>query len=45
MRITFDLTRIAPDFRERGITTRIASGAGTVDCAHGKVAAWVVKGP
>jgi len=45
VRITFDLTRIAPDFRERGITTRIASGAGTVDCAHGKVAAWVVKGP
>jgi hypothetical protein len=45
VRITFDLTRTAPDFRERGITTRLASGAGTVDCAHGKIAAWVVKGP
>ena len=45
VRITFDLTRAAPDFLDRGITTRIASGAGTVDCAHGKIAAWVVKGP
>jgi hypothetical protein len=45
VRITFDLTRTAPDFLERGITTRIASGAGTVDCAHGEIAAWVVKGP
>ena len=45
VRITFDLTRTAPDFLKRGITTRIASGAGTVDCAHGRIAAWVVKGP
>lgn len=45
VRITFELTRAAPDFLERGITTRIASGAGTVDCAHGRIAAWVVKGP
>jgi hypothetical protein len=45
VRITFDLTRTAPDFLDRGITTRIASGAGTVDCAHGKIAAWIVKGP
>jgi hypothetical protein len=45
VRMTFDLTRIADDFIKRGITTRIASGAGTIDCAHGKVAAWVVKGP
>ena len=44
-RITFQLTRYAPDFRARGIHSRLASGAGTVDCAHGKVAAWVVKGP
>ena len=44
-RVTFQLTRYAPDFRKRGILTRIAQGAGTVDCAHGKVAAWVVKGP
>jgi len=45
VRVTFDLTRAATDFLKRGITTRIASGAGTIDCAHGKVAAWVVKGP
>jgi hypothetical protein len=45
VRITFTLTRTAPDFLRRGITTRIASGAGTVDCAHGRIAAWVVKGP
>ena len=45
VRVTFDLTRIANDFLRRGIATRIASGAGTIDCAHGKVAAWVVKGP
>ena len=45
VRITFRLTRFAPDFRARGITTRLASGAGTIDCAHGRVAAWVVKGP
>lgn len=44
-RITFQLTRYAPDFRARGIHSRLASGAGTIDCAHGKVAAWVVKGP
>lgn len=44
-RITFQLTRYAPDFRRRGIHGRLAQGAGTVDCAHGKVAAWVVKGP
>lgn len=45
VRVTFDLTRSATDFLKRGITTRIASGAGTIDCAHGQVAAWVVKGP
>lgn len=44
-RVTFQLTRYAPDFLKRGIHTRIAQGAGTIDCAHGKVAAWVVKGP
>ena len=44
-RIRFDLTRAAPDFAERGIHNRLASGAGTLDCAHGKVAAWVMKGP
>lgn len=44
-RITFKLTRSAPDFRDRKIFTRIAEGAGTIDCAHQKVAAWVMRGP
>jgi hypothetical protein len=44
-RITFSLTRYAPDFLKRGIHTRLAQGAGTVDCAHQKVAAWVMRGP
>ena len=45
VRITFRLTRFAPDFRARGIHQRLVRGAGTIDCAHGKVAAWVTKGP
>jgi len=45
VRITFSLTRFAPDFRARGIHTRLARGGGTIDCAHGLVAAWVMKGP
>lgn len=45
VRITFELTRFAPDFRARGIHQRLVRGAGTIDCAHGKVAAWVTKGP
>jgi hypothetical protein len=45
VRITFQLTRFAPDFRARGIHQRLVRGAGTIDCAHGKVAAWVTKGP
>jgi hypothetical protein len=45
VRITFQLTRYAPDFRERGIHGRLSKGAGTVDCAHGKIAAWTMKGP
>jgi hypothetical protein len=44
-RVTFRLTRFGPDFRRRGITSRLVSGAGTIDCAHQKVAAWVTKGP
>jgi hypothetical protein len=44
-RITFQLTRHAPDFRTRGIHTRLVRGGGTIDCAHQKVAAWVTKGP
>jgi hypothetical protein len=45
VRVTFELTRHAPDFAKRGIHSRIANGAGTIDCAHQLVAAWVVKGP
>ncbi|HEV8462506.1 MAG TPA: hypothetical protein VGQ38_17530 [Gaiellaceae bacterium] len=44
-RITFSLTRYAPDFAKRGIHTRLSKGAGTIDCAHQKIAAWVQKGP
>ncbi len=45
VRITFQLTRRAPDFLARGIHQRLARGGGTIDCAHQKVAAWVTKGP
>jgi hypothetical protein len=45
VRVTFRITRFAPDFRRRGIHGRLVSGAGTIDCAHQKVAAWVSKGP
>ena len=44
-RITFALTRSARDFVPRKLFTRLARGAGTVDCAHQKVAAWVMQGP
>jgi len=45
VRITFQLTRYAPDFLARGIHTRLAKGGGTIDCAHQQVAAWVTQGP
>jgi hypothetical protein len=45
VRITFELTRYAPDFGPRKLHSRLANGAGTIDCAHQKVAAWIVKGP
>lgn len=45
VRITFQLTRYAPDFLKRGIHTRLVTGGGTIDCAHQEVAAWVTKGP
>jgi hypothetical protein len=45
VRITFQLTRHANDFVKRGIHQRLVRGAGTIDCAHQKVAAWVSKGP
>ena len=44
-RITFQLTRYAPDFGSRGIHQRLVKGGGTIDCAHQKVAAWVTQGP
>jgi hypothetical protein len=44
-RITFQLTRYAPDFLKRGIHQRLVKGGGTIDCAHQKVAAWVTQGP
>ena len=45
VRVTFEVTRYAPDFGKRKIYGRVANGAGTIDCAHGKVAAWILKGP
>jgi hypothetical protein len=45
VRVTYRLTRYAPDFLGRGIHGRLAQGGGTIDCAHGKVAAWAMKGP
>jgi hypothetical protein len=44
-RATVTLTRFAPDFGPRKLHGRVARGAATIDCAHQKVAAWVVKGP
>ena len=45
VRIAFTLTRTSPDFVSRGIHNRIARGAGTIDCAHGKIAEWSSTGP
>lgn len=45
VRVTFQLTRYAPDFRRRGIHSRLVQGGGTVDCAHQLIAAWASKGP
>ena len=45
VRITFQLTRHAPDFVGRGIHQRLVKGGGTIDCVHQRVAAWVTKGP
>jgi hypothetical protein len=44
-RITFQLTRRAPDYVARKIHSRLVRGGGTIDCAHQQVAAWVTKGP
>ena len=43
--ISFRLTRFAPDFAARGIRTRLATGSGTIDCAHQRVASWAQSGP
>lgn len=45
VRITFEVTRYAPDFGKRRLHGRVANGAGTIDCAHQQVAAWILKGP
>jgi hypothetical protein len=45
VRITYKGTRTAPDFARRGIHTRLTDAGGTIDCAHGKVAAWAQMGP
>jgi hypothetical protein len=44
-RITFQLTRRAPDYTARKIHNHLVRGGGTIDCAHQQVAAWVTKGP
>jgi hypothetical protein len=44
-RITFQLTRRAPDYVARKIHSHLVRGGGTIDCAHQQVAAWVTKGP
>jgi hypothetical protein len=44
-RITFQLTRRAPDYVARKIHNHLVRGGGTIDCAHQQVAAWVTKGP
>ncbi|MGZ4354247.1 MAG: hypothetical protein ACXVZ4_11930 [Gaiellaceae bacterium] len=40
--VAFRLTRYAPDYEQRHIRNRLAQGTGTLDCAHGKVAAFIV---
>lgn len=43
--VVLTLTRTAPDFAKRGIRNRIATGSGTVDCAHQKLAGLALTGP
>lgn len=43
--IVVTMTRTAPDFAKRGIHNRIATGSGTVDCAHQKLAGLALTGP
>ncbi len=43
--VTFTLTRLADDFRTRGIPNRVAQGDGVVDCVDGTLEGWSVQGP
>jgi hypothetical protein len=43
--VTFTLTRLADDFRARGIPNRVATGDGVVDCVDATVEGWSVHGP
>jgi ketosteroid isomerase-like protein len=43
--VTYTLTRLADDFRARGIPNRVATGDGLVDCVDGTVEGWSVHGP
>ncbi len=43
--VTFTLTRLADDFRRRGIPNRVAQGDGVVDCVEGNLEGWSVQGP
>lgn len=43
--VTFTLTRLADDFRTRGIPNRVATGDGVVDCVDGTIEGWSVQGP
>jgi hypothetical protein len=43
--VTFALTRLADDFRTRGIPNRVATGDGVVDCVNANIEGWSIQGP
>jgi hypothetical protein len=43
--VTFTLTRLADDFRTRGIPNRVATGDGVVDCVDATIEGWSIQGP
>jgi hypothetical protein len=43
--IDLQLTRVANDFPRRGITSRLASGAGRVDCVGETIDKLLIRGP
>lgn len=43
--VEFRLTRVAHDFPRRGITTRLATATGRVNCVHGTIERLLVQGP